>query len=199
MVAANSDPSQPDRANRARISLDALRRIGEALVPFEDRRPIVLFVSEGPEYDIVDGSPSRSDQRSVNKDIRDAVERLNRVNAALFAIDPRGVSTGNADQIHASSVFESLGVGSSAIANENMRGFGVVQALSANTGGFAMLWRPDMSRDFRRVIESDSSYYLIGYSAPSINRGNYHTISIKVRRPGLQVRARSGYFLPASK
>ena len=38
-------------------------------------------------------------------------------NAIVFATDPRGVSTGNADQVHASRVFESLRVGASAIAS----------------------------------------------------------------------------------
>lgn len=46
---------------------------------------------------------------------------------------------------------------------------------------------------------ADSSYYLIGYDAPSTNRGKHHDISVKVRKPQLQTRARSGYFLPALK
>ena len=199
IVAENADPNQADRANRARISLDALRRIGEALAKFQDQRPMVLFVSEGPEYEVSGRSAwNRSDQQSINNGIRDAIQSLNRVNAIVFAIDPRGVATGNADQIHASSDFETLGVGTSALNGENLRALGVVQAVSANTGGFTMLWRPDMSRDLRRVVAADGSYYVIGYGAPSTDRGKYHNISVSVRKRGLQVRARTGYFLPAS-
>lgn len=199
VVDPNADPNQADRANRARISLDALHRIGEALAKFQDQRPMVLFVSEGPEYEVSGRSTwNRSDQQSINNGIRDAVQSLNRVNATVFAIDPRGVATGNADQIHASSVFEALGVGTSALNAENLRALGVVQAVSANTGGFTMLWRPDMSRDFRRLVAADGSYYVIGYGAPSTDRGKYHNISVSVRKRGLQVRARTGYFLPSS-
>ena len=199
VVDPNADPNQADRANRARISLDALRRIGEALATFQDQRPMVLFVSEGPEYEVSGRSAwNRSDQQSINNGIRDAIQSLNRVNAIVFSIDPRGVATGNADQIHASSVFDTLGVGTSALNSENIRALGVVQAVSANTGGFTMLWRPDMSRDFRRVVAADGSYYVIGYGAPSTDRGRYHNISVNVRKRGLQVRARTGYFLPAS-
>lgn len=199
IVDANADPNQADRANRARISLDALRRIGEALAKFQDQRPMVLFVSEGPEYEVSRRSAwNRSDQQSINNGIRDAIQSLNRVNAIVFAIDPRGVATGNADQIQASSVFETLGVGTSALKDENLRALGVVQAVSANTGGFTMLWRPDMSRDWRRLVAADGSYYVIGYGAPSTDRGKYHNISVSVRKRGLQVRARTGYFLPAS-
>jgi len=199
IVDPKADPLQADRANRARISLDALRRIGEALVQFQDRHPLVLFVSEGPEYEATsEPAWNSSDQRSINNGIRDAVQSLNRVNAIVFAVDPRGVATGNADQIQASSVFESSGVGSAAINRENIRALGVVRAVSANTGGFTMLWRPDMSRDFRRVVAADGSYYVIGYGAPSTDRAKYHNISVIVRQRGLQVRARTGYFLPAS-
>ncbi len=198
IVDPNADPNQADRANRARISLEALRGIADALASFEDRRPMVLFVSEGPEYEVIEQSrANQSDQWSINRGIRDATVALNRVNAVLFAIDPRGVSSGNADQIHASSVFETAGVGASAIQREDSRAFGVVQAVSANTGGFTMLWRPNMSRDLRRVIAADSSYYLISYDAPSTNRGKYHDITVRVRKKGMRVNARSGYFLPA--
>jgi VWFA-related protein len=198
VVDPNADPNQLDRANRARISLDALRTIGDALAVFEDRRPMVLFVSEGPEYEVAEQSASnRSDQWSINNGIRDAARTLNRVNAVVFAIDPRGVAAGNADQIHASSVFETSGVGSSAIDRESRQALGVVHAITANTGGFTMSWRPNMSREFDRVVVADRSYYLIGYGAPSNNRGKYHDIAVRVRRRGVQARARSGYFLPA--
>jgi hypothetical protein len=77
-----------------------------------------------------------------------------------------------------------------------VRAFGVVQSIATNTGGFTMLWRPDMSRDFRRVVAADGSHYVISYDAPSTNRGKYHEITVRVQRRGLQVNARSGYFLP---
>ena len=157
-VDPDADPHQADRAHRARIALEALRTIAGALAAFEDRRPMVLFVSEGPEYEVTGQSrANRSDEWSVNRGIRDATEALNRVNALVFAIDPRGVASGNANQIHASSVFETAGAGTSAIQQEHLRAFGVVQAISTNTGGCTMLWRPDMSRDLRRVIAADSS------------------------------------------
>ena len=120
------------------------------------------------------------------------------MNAVMYAIDPRGVSAGNADQIQTSTIFEMYrSIGTSALRNEEVRAFGVVQTVAANTGGFAMLWRPNMSADFRRVVVANQSYYLIGYDAPAANRGKYHAIAVRVQRKGVQVRARSGYVLPA--
>ena len=198
-IRPNADVNKPERANRARIALETLQKVADALSPFEDRRPMLLWVSEGPEYEVTD-FPERneSNQWSISRGIRGAFERLNRVNAVMYAIDPRGVSAGNADQIQTSTILEMYrSIGSAALRNEEVRAFGVIQAVATNTGGFAMLWRPNMSADFRRVTAANESYYLIGYDAPALNRGKYHAISVRVRRPGVQVRARTGYFLPA--
>ena len=198
-IQPNADVNKPERANRARIALETLQKVANALAPFEDRRPLLLWVSEGPEYEVTE-FPERneSNQWSISRGVRLAIERLNRVNGVLYAIDPRGVSAGNADQIQTSTIFEMYrSIGSAALRNEEVRAFGVIQAVAANTGGFAMLWRPNMSADFRRVTGADESYHLIAYDAPTVNRGKYHAISVRVQRPGVQVRARSGYFLPA--
>ena len=193
----NADMHQVDRESRARNSLEALRNIAGALGTSDERRPLLLFVSEGPEWDVTDDPRSnRSGQWSINRGIRDALESLNRNNVTVFAIDPRGVSTGSADQIYASSIFESKNIGSAAIQGERVRAYGVLAAVAVNTGGFPMLWRPDMSRDFDRVSLADGSYYVIGFAAPTINRGRYHGITVRVKRNRLQVFARSGYFLP---
>jgi VWFA-related protein len=156
-----------------------------------------LWVSEGPEYEVNERTnTNQASPWSISRGVRAAIERLNRANAVVFAIDPRGVSAGNADQIQTSTIFESMDLGTLALQKENVRAFGLVQTVATNTGGFAMLWRPNMSADFRRVTASNDSYYLIGYDAPSANRGQYHSIAVRVRRPGVQVRARTGYFLP---
>lgn len=193
----NADMHQVDRENRARNSLEALRNIAGAIGPSEERRPLLLFVSEGPEWEVTDDPRSnRSDQWSINRGIRDALESLNRNNVTVFAIDPRGVSTGSADQIYASTIFESKNIGSAAIQGERVRAYGVLAAVAVNTGGFPMLWRPDMSRDFDRVSVADGSYYVLGFVAPTINRGKYHSLTVRTKRNRVQVFARSGYFLP---
>lgn len=198
VLSPNPDPLWPDRDNRARIALETLQKTADALAPLEDRRPMLLWVSEGPEYEANERTnTNQSNPWSIGRSMRAAIERLNRANAVVFAIDPRGVSAGNADQIQTSSIFESKDLGTLALQNENVRAFGLVQAVAANTGGFAMLWRPDMSADFRRVVAANESYYLIGYDAPATNRGKYHTIAVRVQRKGVQVRTRSGYILPA--
>jgi hypothetical protein len=54
-----------------------------------------------------------------------------------------------------------------------------------------------MERALRRVVTQSSAYYLLGY-APSQRAldGKFHRIKVRVRRDGLEVRARAGYWAP---
>jgi VWFA-related protein len=46
----------------------------------------------------------------------------------------------------------------------------------------------------RRIVDDLSNYYLVGYYSPAEADGKFHKISVRVKRPGVKVRARSGYF-----
>jgi len=48
----------------------------------------------------------------------------------------------------------------------------------------------DLARSFRRIVDDLSSYYLLGYYSNGKLDGRFHTISVRVKRPGVQVRAR---------
>src|SRR5687768_12251739 len=77
VIQPNADGNQPERANRARIALETLQKIGDALAPLEDRRPMVLWVSEGPEYEVTDRpEANESNQWSISRSMRAAIERL---------------------------------------------------------------------------------------------------------------------------
>ena len=69
------------------------------------------------------------------------------------------------------------------------------RALASSTGGFAS---PSLyqfaSRDFDRIIQESSHYYLLGYY-PTEKRteGHFRSIDVRVRRPGMRVSNRPGY------
>jgi hypothetical protein len=70
--------------------------------------------------------------------------------------------------------------------------------LAADTGGRAYLDSNDFGRVFTGVQEDTSLYYLLGYhSTNPAQDGKYRRITVKVRRPGLKIQFRRGYYAPA--
>src|SRR5262249_60768046 len=65
--------------------------------------------------------------------------------------------------------------------------------LAAATDGIAVINSNDLDRGFRRITDDLSSYYLLGYYSNGKLDGKFHSIRVRVKRPGVQVRARRGY------
>jgi VWFA-related protein len=59
----------------------------------------------------------------------------------------------------------------------------------ARTGGEEFYNRNDFSAGVQQIWQDAAHYYLVGYTAPA-SKKELHDISVKVDRPGLQVRAR---------
>src|SRR5258705_2167375 len=68
-----------------------------------------------------------------------------------------------------------------------------LRPLAENTDGLAIVDSNNLDAGMKRVVADLSSYYLLGYYSTSKLDGKYHAITVGVRRPGVQVRARRGY------
>jgi VWFA-related protein len=69
-----------------------------------------------------------------------------------------------------------------------------MQTLAANTDGLAIVNTNDLNAGAARIVDDLSTYYLLGYySSNETLDGAWRRITARVRRPGVQVRARRGY------
>jgi hypothetical protein len=70
--------------------------------------------------------------------------------------------------------------------------------LAASTDGMAIINSSDLEQGLRRVTDDLASYYLLGYYSTNKLDGKFHAIRVRVKRPGIQVRARRGYLAPTA-
>jgi VWFA-related protein len=119
---------------------------------------------------------------------RRLLDEANRANASFYPVDPRGLA-----------VFDSpIGpnpppplVVDAALLKTRAES---LRTLALNTDGTAVLDSNDLAGGLKRIVDDLTSYYLLGYySGHAPPDGKYHSIKVRVRRPGVQVRARRGY------
>ncbi|MEP6783763.1 MAG: VWA domain-containing protein, partial [Acidobacteriota bacterium] len=126
-------------------------------------------------------------QMDVNREMQDVWDTCNRNNTAIYSVDPRGLAVGGFDITANISMQTSQSYLNASI--------DTLRELSDNTDGRAIVNRNDLAGGMKQIVRDASAYYLVGYnSSLSAHDGKFHEIKVKVKRPGLQVRARKGYW-----
>jgi hypothetical protein len=125
------------------------------------------------------------------------LDRANRANVSFYPIDPRGLP-----------VFDTpIFVPRTGIPPDGTPTFtppaqdatmlrtrqSTLRDLASATDGIAIINSNDLEGGFRRVTDDLSSYYLLGYYSTGKLDGKFHAIRVRVKRSGVQVRARRGY------
>jgi VWFA-related protein len=166
---------------RNRATLGALADTIESMASVRARKSIVVL---SPGF-ILD------QELALFRDVDDAARRAN---IAMYFVDARG--------LQAHSVFSSAELGSptdvrdigATDADLTLDAEGAV-ALAESSGGFAVLNRNDLAAGLRRIGHESQVYYLLGYTPGDRRRdGKFRRLEVRVARPGVQVRARKGYY-----
>ena len=201
---------------RRQVSLGAIRGIATKLGSLREGRKSLIMVSEG--YSALLPPQLRSDQPGGFNDpgratrdpfagdnnpmeeraqftagldllseLQDVFNAANRNNTSIYPVDPRRLSTGEFDISTNIS-----GTTSQAYLSNSMDS---LRTLAENTDGRAIVNRNDLGAAMKQIVRDASAYYLIGYtSAQAPMDGKFHEIRVRVKRPGVQVRARKGYW-----
>jgi VWFA-related protein len=193
------DPSDGERAIRARSLTNVLEALAAHLDRVESRRKALLLFSEGIDYDMMDIMGTLQRQSSdVMKAMNRATGALMRANVSLYAIDPRALSSAEGDLVENPVYRATPSAIQSSVEAEYSDSIRRLRDLAESTGGFAAVDRNDIGPAFDRIIEESSEYYVLAYTpSKRLKPGEFHPIDVRVSRPGLRVIARKGYVVPS--
>jgi VWFA-related protein len=140
---------------------------------------------------------------SVAEPLRRVAELAIRASVVIYGIDTRGLPdmavSGSVDN---SIISRASGMTPSErsktfnpVRNEVDSGREVAGSLAHQTGGRLIYNTNDIAGGIRRIMEEQKGYYLIGYrpGGETFNR-RFHKISVRVKRPGLTARTRTGFY-----
>jgi VWFA-related protein len=201
---------------RNQVSLSALRGLVSSLQTMREGRKSVILVSEGYSNYVPpqmrdqnaqykgSGNPNRNNpfagENNMNEDrsrffqsadmlgdLREVFMAASRANTAIYSLDPRGLAVFEHD------INEGVGTGVDSASLKETQD--TLRVLADETDGRAIVNRNDLDGGLKQIIKDSTAYYLIGYnSSQAPADGRFHEVKVRVKRSGLQVRARKGYW-----
>ena len=129
---------------------------------------------------------------------RDLLDRANRANVSFYPIDSRGLPAFDTsiEEDTPTTIGVPVYVDRQMLTTriENLR------TLADATDGLAVVENNDLERGVRRIVDDLTSYYLLGYYSTNAKLdGRFRSIKVRVKRPGVDVRARRGYKAPTEE
>jgi VWFA-related protein len=195
----------PELLERMRndLTLSGLENACIFMGTLREGRKTILFVSEGLSGTLPSGvnttgtpylpgaTPSQSQSffssTQLLSQMQDVFSSANRANTSLYTLDPRGLATGEFD-IADKVAYEQ----DKMVLNESLDS---LRILADQTDGRAIVNRNDPMPELNRMIRELSAYYLLGYTSSVAPRdGKFHPIQVRLKRQGLEIRARKGYW-----
>jgi VWFA-related protein len=202
---------------RNQVTMSALRSLAIKLGGLREGRKSIIFVSEGftaqlppqlndpvaampglgnpsryrPGTDYASGSRAETEEffagTEILGDMREVYDAANRANTSIYALDPRGLAAFEYD------INEGVNLRTDTKGLQSTQD--TLRVLADQTDGRAIVNRNDLEGGLRQIVRDSSAYYLLGYnSTQAPSDGKFHQIKVRVKRSGMQVRARRGYW-----
>jgi VWFA-related protein len=196
----NRDFNELERYTNGRNTLDTLRSLAEFVSGMRGRRKAVVLFSEGINYDVVNAIQNRY-ATEIQSAMNNLIAAATRANASIYAVDPRGVTSGMEDSIDIGSFPTDNSIGVTNLQDELRISQDSLRVMASETGGLAVLNSNDFRTGFSRILDENSSYYVLGYYPSNDKRdGRFRKVQVSVvNKPGLKVRARKGYYASKGK
>ena len=178
-------------AERLQLSLQALQEI----IQYEAKEPgrkLLIWISPG--WPLLSGPNvelSKKQQEGTFGEIVALSGQLREARITLYAIDPSGTADAGSFRTF---YYESFlkGVTSS---NKVDNGDLALQVLAVQSGGRVLNSSNDVPGLIAASFADSKAYYSISFESPPADRPDeYHALAIKVDKPGLTARTRTGYY-----
>jgi VWFA-related protein len=180
----------------AQASLGTMRYLIQGMNDLPGRKVMFLF-SDGMQ---ISSDTVKSRSSYVYDMLQELVEFANRSSVVVYTFDTRGLksmSTSASD-----SSYEIIDGHRAQKERLRLEDFKANQEgltyLAKQTGGQALLDSNDLNGGIQRSLDEQSGYYLLAYVPNSESfdpaRRRFNKLEVKVRRPGLKVAYRSGFF-----
>jgi hypothetical protein len=184
---------QPDSHLRRPLSTTVTRpaAVPGAATPIGGARDGRLQTDSRAEGAYASCERERAIASLVNNQIRfdQIVQRANRANVSFYPVDARGM------QVFDTPPSTPLPAASdAAVLRTRLEG---LRTLASNTDGYAIVDTNAIDQALERIVADTSTYYLLGYYSTNTKLdGKFRKLTVRVKRPGTEVRARPGYLAP---
>ena len=127
--------------------------------------------------------------QNIETTLRSVIGQTTRAGARVYAIDVRGTNrSGAADPQHMQVTDEAGPVSRFDDVADGPN------SLAVDTGGMMIRNENNLGRALDRIADDAGTYYVLAYQPANITfDGTYRPIEVRVKRPGVRVRARRGY------
>jgi VWFA-related protein len=177
-------------AERLQISLKALDQLVASESPRAGRK-VMLWVSPG--WPLLSGPNTELDSKEQQQIFRDIVTvstQLRQARVTLYNVSPLGAG----ESVFRASYYQEFLKGVSKPGQVSIGNL-ALQVLAVQSGGLAFDSTNDIAGALQNCLADTVPYYEISFaSAPAEKPDEYHQLEIKVSRPGLVARTRTGYY-----
>jgi len=176
---------------RAQISL----RMLEGLTAYERTQPgrkLLIWLSTG--WPLLSGPNtylSEKDQQGLFSTIVALSATLRRARMTVYSIDPVGTADAGSFRTFFYESFLKGVKSAKSVQNGNLG----LQVLAVQSGGLVLTSSNDIVTSMAKCVDDAKAFYILSFdSPPADNPNEYHNLQIKIDKPGLTARTRTGYY-----
>ncbi len=139
---------------------------------------------------------SGGDNNYVLEQVRRLTDLANRSSVVIYSLDAKGLQTlsPTAADGGGGMTGPQFAEQMARMSQQNFDSQEGLTYLARETGGFAVLNNNDLNLGIRRALKDQRSYYLLGFDPEDEKFDRkYHSIKLKMSRPGLIARTRAGF------